>query len=52
MVMVMSKFGFAEAVREAKSRMDMAYAAATRGDWVSVEKRCAMFSATLVNCAL
>jgi hypothetical protein len=38
MVMVMSKFGFAEAVREAKSRMDMANAAATRGDWVSVEK--------------
>jgi hypothetical protein len=36
--MVMSKFGFAEAVRQAKSRMDTANAAAERGDWVSVEK--------------
>ena len=37
-VMVMSNFGFAEAVRQAKSRMDAVNAAAERGDWVSVEK--------------
>ena len=36
--MVMSRFGFAEAVRQAKSRMDTANAAAERGDWVCVEK--------------
>jgi hypothetical protein len=36
--MVMSKLGFAEAVRQAKSRMDTVNAAAERGDWVSVEK--------------
>jgi hypothetical protein len=36
--MVMSNLGFAEAVRQAKSRMDAVNAAAERGDWVSVEK--------------